>query len=78
MRRNETGQLCSSCVRAVGDEGKEQHGEWEVLGFKVDYEELYGACGVILRKGVCVGERQRGKEGVRVQKTACCCLDMNC
>ena len=78
MCGNETGQLRGGCVRTVDDEGEEEHGEGQVLGVKVDDEELYGTRGIVLAKGVCVGEGQRWEEGVSVQKTACCCLQMDC
>lgn len=76
MRGNDASQLRSSSFRTVGDKSEEEHGEGQILCVKVDDEELDRARRVVLAKGVCVGEGQRGKKRICVQKAACRCLDM--
>jgi hypothetical protein len=63
---DETGELAGSGIRTVDDEGHEEHGEGEVFAVEGDDKEGYGASGVILGERVCVGEGQRGEEGVLV------------
>jgi hypothetical protein len=71
MRGNKTRTLRECGVGTVNDEGHEEQRERKVFRVEGDDEEGDLARGVVLREGVCVGEREGGKEGVRVENAAC-------